>query len=85
MSEITVALKHVRHTDSIVLGYHIGHADLPHGRRMNVTAAGETVRFTIVGIDGYVDVDLSEIAHASAVLLTEATDEEIDNSFDAYR
>jgi hypothetical protein len=70
MSEITVALKHVSHTDSIVLGYNIGSAKLPHGRKMNVIAAGKTVRFTIDGIDGYVDIDLSEIARASAILLT---------------
>lgn len=70
---VQAKLKHVSHTDSIVLGYEIGSAKLPHDRKMRVVASGQIVRFTIDGIDGYVDLNLNEIAHEAAVLLTGGT------------
>jgi hypothetical protein len=63
-------LDHVKHTDSIVLGYEVGTTKLPHDRTMRVVASGKTVRFTIEGIDGYVDLDLNPIAKRAAMLLT---------------
>ena len=68
--DIATTLRHVPHTDSIVLGYEIGSAELPHDRKMRVIAAGKTVRFTVDGIDGYVDLNLNEIAKQAAILLT---------------
>jgi hypothetical protein len=44
--------------DSILLGYSIGSADLDEGR-LEIVADGVTVRFTVTGHEGYVDLDLS--------------------------
>lgn len=68
---MSVELDHVAHTDSILLGYEIASAKLPHDRKMRIVASGNTVRFTIDGIEGYVDMNLNEIAHKAATLLTE--------------
>lgn len=67
---VSALLTHVPHTDTIILGYVIGHAELPHGRKMDVIGSGKTLRFTIDGIDGYVDLDLNPIAKQAAILLT---------------
>jgi hypothetical protein len=71
MSEtVSIELQHVPKTETLLLGYSIGSADLPHGRKLQLIAAGAIVRFSIEGIDGYVDLNLSEVAHRAATLLT---------------
>lgn len=71
LTSTTVQLKHEPHTTSILLGPEIGTAKLPHDRTLRVAATGRTVRFTIDGIDGHVDVDLGALAYQAALLLTE--------------
>jgi hypothetical protein len=59
--QTTKSMTYVEHTDSIVIGYEIGSADTAHGR-LGIVAAGKTVRFSLDGVDGYVDLDLTEFA-----------------------
>lgn len=66
---ITTELEFVEKTDTILIGYAIAHADLPQGRKMNLIASGNTVRFTVEGVDGYVDLHLDDIAEQAAQLL----------------
>lgn len=57
------------HTDSILLGYSIGHADTDAGR-MEIVASGNTVRFTLAGVDGYCDLKLGDYAAQALEMLT---------------
>lgn len=67
---VSVTLDHSPKTDSILLGYRIGSAALPHDRELQIDAAGRKLRFSVTGVDGYVDVDISELAALAAILLT---------------
>jgi hypothetical protein len=58
------------HTDSILLGYQIGSGEIK-GRTLTVTGSGDTVRFAIEGIDGYVDLPLGNFAALAAEWLLE--------------
>lgn len=68
--DVATTLTHVPHTNTILLGYEIGSADLSHDRKMRVLASGKTIRFMIDGIDGYVDADINQLATQAAILLT---------------
>jgi len=61
-------LTYVDHTDSILIGYQIGSADTEHGK-LTVTASGDTVRFSLDGADGYVDLKLDNFASAALAWL----------------
>jgi hypothetical protein len=60
-NEVTTVLKHSPKTDTILLGYSIGHADTKAGR-LELIASGRTIRFSLEGEPGYVDLDLNELA-----------------------
>lgn len=51
--------------------YSVGSAKLPSGRRLDVVASGNTVRFSIEGIDGHVDLKLNGYAANAATWLEE--------------
>lgn len=51
-------------TDSIILGYEIGSAETEHGT-LHVVGSGRTIRFTLDGAEGYVDLDFSDRANAA--------------------
>lgn len=68
-TETTVTLRHSDKTDTILLGYAAGSANLPGGRTLQVVTTGRTVRFTVDDMDGYVDLDLGSVAYAAARLL----------------
>ena len=70
---VSTELRYSPHTNTILLGYEIGSAKLPHQRIMRVVVMGKTIRFHIDGIDGYVDLNLNELAHQAATLLTQTT------------
>jgi hypothetical protein len=59
--EVRTTLKHSPKTDTILLGYSIGHADTKAGR-LELIASGRTIRFSLEGEPGYVDLDLNELA-----------------------
>lgn len=65
-----VPLTHSRKTDSLLIGYSIGSAELPHGRKLEIIGSGRVLRFTVTGCEGYVDADLTPLAEYAATLLT---------------
>lgn len=57
-------------TDSILLGYNV--ADFDDGKiRGSVTASGKTLRVTVDGIEGYVDIDITEAVNKAIRILLE--------------
>jgi len=64
-------LDYVPETKSIILGYSVGSAELPSGRKLTVVASGNTVRFAVEGIDGHVDLKLNGYAANAATWLEE--------------
>lgn len=65
-----VTLDVSRKTDSILLGYNV--ADFDDGKiRGNVTASGRTLRVTVDGTKGYVDIDITEAVNKAIRLLFE--------------
>lgn len=65
-----VTLDVSRKTDSILLGYNV--ADFDDGKICgNVTASGRTLRVTVDGTKGYVDIDITEAVNKAIRLLFE--------------
>lgn len=67
----TVELTHEPDPTTILLGYELGTAELPHDRTLSIVGSGSTLRFSVSGIRGHVDLDLSELAARAALILTE--------------
>jgi len=63
-----VTLNHHPHTDSILLSYNIGSAETDHGK-LQVLGSGKQIRFTLEGHDGYVTVDLTDLAGEALEML----------------
>lgn len=61
-------LDYHEHDDTILLGYSIASAETEHGT-LNVVASGDTVRFTVDGRDGYVDLNIGPFASAALAWL----------------
>ena len=61
-------LEYHRHTDSLLMGPVIGTGETFHGR-LTVQGSGGTVRFTLEGVDGYVDLPLGSFAAAAVTWL----------------
>lgn len=60
-------------TSSLLLGYSIGTADTAHGK-LTIVAAGATVRFSVEGLRGHVDLDLTNYANAAVAWLARDAD-----------
>lgn len=69
MINATCQLRHSKKTDNILIGYSIGSADMPDGK-LHVIGSGSTIRFTVDGHDGYVDLNLKDLAGRAYELLT---------------
>lgn len=67
--EATVTLEHEPESHDILLGYSIGSAELKDGSKLTVVGSGKTVRFTVSGSSGHVDLDLSGVAAKAVALL----------------
>lgn len=63
-------LEYSENTDSILLGYDLGSAETDHGV-LHVRGSGKLVRFTLEGVDGYVDLDISNFAAGAYEWLAE--------------
>ena len=62
-------LDYHEHTDTILIGYPLGTAETEHGK-LTVQGSGKLVRFSLDGVDGQVDLDLSNFASAALAWLT---------------
>ena len=69
-----VKMTHSDKIDSILLGYHVANFEAPdtdgNMRFGDVTASGRTLRVHVKGIDGYVDIDISQAVTYAFNLLT---------------
>lgn len=67
--EVKVMLEHSPRTDTILLGYNVGSFD--NGELSgHVSASGKTVRVTVNGVDGYVDINIQSAVDKAVELLT---------------
>lgn len=67
---VEVELTYDPSPDYIALGYEIGSADLPHGRKLHVQAAGSSIYFRLSDRVGYVKASLNDLATRAATILT---------------
>lgn len=75
-------LDYQEHTDTILFGSSLGSVATEHGA-LSIAAGGGTVRFTLEGIDGYVDLDLQNFASAALAWLGARKTEKISEISDA--
>jgi hypothetical protein len=68
MANASEYLVHEPTNNSILIGYLIGSGE-HQGRRLDVVGSGDTIRFSLQGIDGHVDLNLTVFAEAACEML----------------
>jgi hypothetical protein len=61
-------LDYVEKTETLLLGHTLGQAKTAHGE-LKVIGIGDTIRFTLAGHDGYVELNLNRFADAAIAWL----------------
>ena len=61
-------LDYVETTETLLAGFRLGEAKTAHGD-LTVVGAGATIRFTLEGHDGYVELNLNRYADAAVAWL----------------
>jgi hypothetical protein len=64
-----VTLEHVHKTTTVMLAPCFATAELDTGGRLEIIGSGSTVRFTITGIEGHVDLNIAQIAARATAIL----------------
>lgn len=71
-TKAVVQMHHSTKTDSLLIGYVVAEFDIPDKRiKGTVVGSGKTLRVTVDGYDGYVDIDCTKVVSDAIKLITE--------------